>query len=49
MTTANKTINFMGSRMVATIFSALLIIGSIGSLAVNGLQFGLDFTGGMQI
>ncbi|MDN3639245.1 protein translocase subunit SecF [Simiduia curdlanivorans] len=49
MSIANKTINFMGSRIIATVFSALLLIGSIGSLAVNGLQFGLDFTGGMQI
>ncbi|BFM11125.1 protein translocase subunit SecF [Simiduia litorea] len=49
MSIANKTINFMGSRIIATIFSGLLLIGSIGSLAVNGLQFGLDFTGGMQI
>ncbi len=49
MTIANKVINFMGARMIATVISGLLILGSIGSLAVNGLAFGLDFTGGVQI
>ncbi|UTA49639.1 protein translocase subunit SecF [Simiduia sp. 21SJ11W-1] len=49
MTIAKKTINFMGARLVATVISGLLILGSIGSLAVNGLAFGLDFTGGVQI
>lgn len=44
-----KVINFMGQRKIAAVFSILLIIGSIASLAVNGLQFGLDFTGGTQI
>lgn len=44
-----KVINFMGKRWIATLFSALLIFGSIVSLTINGLQFGLDFTGGMQI
>lgn len=44
-----KSINFMGQRFVAIVFSAVLLIASIGSLAVNGLQFGLDFTGGLQV
>jgi preprotein translocase subunit SecF len=44
-----KSINFMGQRFVAIALSAVLLIGSIGSLAVNGLQFGLDFTGGLQV
>lgn len=46
---SKKVINFMGSRLFATVFSALLILGSIGSLVVNGLNFGLDFTGGLQV
>lgn len=46
---SNKVVNFMGTRLIATLFSALLILGSIGSLAVNGLNFGLDFTGGLQV
>lgn len=44
-----RIVNFMGQRKVALIFSAILLAGSIFSLAVNGLQFGLDFTGGLQI
>ncbi len=39
----------MKLRMVALIFSTLLIVGSIGSLAVNQLNWGLDFTGGTLI
>jgi preprotein translocase subunit SecF len=48
-TKLGKSIDFMGKRFIALTFSAILIIGSIASLAVNGLQFGLDFTGGLQI
>jgi preprotein translocase subunit SecF len=44
-----KMINFMGKRKIAAVFSVLLLLGSIASLAINGLQFGLDFTGGTQI
>ncbi|MGH1485680.1 MAG: protein translocase subunit SecF [Cellvibrionaceae bacterium] len=44
-----RIIDFMGQRFVAMLFSAILLVGSIVSLAVNGLQFGLDFTGGLQI
>lgn len=39
----------MGRRKLAAIFSTILLLASIASLAVNGLQFGLDFTGGTQI
>ena len=42
-------IDFMGRSKVALIFSIVLIVGSITSLAVNGLNFGLDFTGGTLI
>ncbi len=38
----------MGKRKFATIISAILIILSIGSFFVNGMRFGLDFTGGTQ-
>ena len=41
--------NFMGQRRIALIFSSILIIASITSLAVKGLNFGLDFTGGTLI
>ena len=44
-----KVINFMGQRMIAAVFSAVLLLGSIGSLAINGLNWGLDFTGGTLV
>jgi len=43
------TFDFMAKRKIALLFSALLIIGSISSLAIKGLNFGLDFTGGTLI
>jgi preprotein translocase subunit SecF len=42
-------IDFMNRSSVALIFSAILIVASITSLAVRGLNFGLDFTGGTLI
>ena len=42
-------IDFMGKRKVAFVVSAILMVLSIFSLAFNGLNFGLDFTGGMLI
>lgn len=44
-----KVIDFMGKRNLAMIFSLVLLIVSVGSLATRGLNFGLDFTGGAQI
>ena len=44
-----KVINFMGRRKLAAAFSLSFIFASIISLFINGLQFGLDFTGGTQI
>ena len=44
-----KVINFMGQRKLAAALSILLIIGSIASLAMQGLNFGLDFTGGTLV
>lgn len=43
------TFDFMGKRQIALAFSLLLIIASISSLAIKGLNFGLDFTGGTLI
>jgi len=42
-------IDFMGKRKLAMLFSTLLILISLGSLAVRGLNFGIDFTGGTII
>lgn len=42
-------IDFMSRSRIALIFSAILIVASITSLATRGLNFGLDFTGGTLI
>ena len=44
-----KVINFMGQRWIAVAFSILLLLASIGSLSVRGLNWGLDFTGGTLV
>jgi preprotein translocase subunit SecF len=44
-----ETVTFMKYRKIAMVFSAILMIASIASLAVNKLNFGLDFTGGTLI
>lgn len=41
--------NFMGKRKIAAVFSAILLLISISSLVMNGLNFGIDFTGGTMI
>jgi len=48
-TNSRKTIDFMGKRKLAMVFSILLIIISIGSIATKGLNLGIDFTGGYLI
>ena len=42
-------IDFLGGRRVPIILSAFLVAATIVSLAVNGLNFGLDFTGGTLV
>ncbi len=44
-----NTVNFMRLRIPALVLSTLLILGSLVSLAVNSLNWGLDFTGGTLI
>lgn len=46
---AMKVIPFMSKRMLALAFSGLLMLASVGSLVVQGLNFGLDFTGGTLV
>ena len=46
---SGTSINFMGQRKIALGLSVALIVLSIVSLAVRGLDFGLDFTGGTLI
>ncbi len=45
----SETVNFMRLRMPAMVLSTLLILGSLVSLGVNKLNWGLDFTGGTLI
>ncbi len=45
----NTTIDFMAQRKWAAILSTILMILSLASLAIYGLNWGLDFTGGTQI
>jgi len=42
-------IDFLGKRKIALIFSSILIVVSIASLAINGLKIGIDFTGGTLV
>lgn len=44
-----ETVNFMRYRKVAMVFSIILMLASIASLAINKLNFGLDFTGGVKV
>ena len=44
-----ETVAFMKYRKIAMIFSAILMIISVFSLATDKLNFGLDFTGGTLI
>jgi len=44
-----KVIDFMGQRKLAAALSIILLLAAVASLAINGLKFGLDFTGGTQI
>lgn len=46
---SNTRIPFMRQRRGAAIFSLIILIASILSLAVNGLNLGLDFTGGTLV
>lgn len=44
-----KPIDFMGFRKIASVLSITLIIISVALLAVRGLNYGLDFTGGTSV
>lgn len=46
---AQNTIDFMSRRNLALAFSAALLLVSIASLALRGLNLGIDFTGGTLV
>lgn len=43
------TIDFMAKRKIAAVFSIVLVVLSVVDLAINGLNLGLDFTGGTLV
>ena len=45
----NTHIDFMGKRFIALALSILIILISIASLTMRGLNFGIDFTGGTLV
>ena len=46
---AQTSIDFLGRRRSAVLISGLLIVISIMSIAIRGLNFGIDFTGGTLV
>ncbi len=45
----NTRIDFMGARLWTAVISLLLMLSSFAMLMYHGLNWGLDFTGGLQI
>ncbi len=45
----NTTIDFIHQRKLAFALSALMVLASIGSLLFQGLNFGIDFSGGTLV
>jgi len=45
----NSNIHFLGLRKFSAALAVLLVVASIALLATKGLNYGLDFTGGVQI
>jgi len=46
---ADVAIDFVGKRFFAYIFSALIVIGTLLSVAWQGLNYGIDFKGGILV
>ena len=49
MRMVTPSINFMAGRQIAALISIVAVVASIALLAINGLSFGLDFTGGSLV
>lgn len=45
----NSNINFLGMRKYSIAIAAFLMIASIGVIAAKGLNYGLDFNGGVSV
>ena len=42
-------INFLGVRKLAMTMSVVVLVAAVASLATRGLNFGVDFTGGVTV
>jgi preprotein translocase subunit SecF len=42
-------IDFLGARKFAAWFSAFLVLGTLASLGIRGMNYGIDFTGGTLV
>ena len=49
MAVLDLNLNFMGPRKIAGVASIVLVLASLASLAVNQVEWGLDFTGGSLV
>jgi len=45
----NPNVNFLGRRLIFFVFSAILVLSSIGVFSAKGMNYGIDFTGGIMI
>ncbi len=45
----NSNINFLSWRRVSIVISIVLVLASLGLILVRGLNYGLDFTGGVLV
>ncbi len=45
----NKNFNFLGQRYIAFMITAVMILGSIFLFGTKGLNYGIDFTGGVMM
>tara|TARA_R110000868_G_scaffold259361_2_gene517162 strand:+ start:31408 stop:32322 length:915 start_codon:yes stop_codon:yes gene_type:complete len=43
------TIDFIGKRKAAYIFSGIIFLASLGAIITKGLQYGIDFKGGKEL
>lgn len=46
---SNMNYDFMGKRKIAMLLSIVMVIASLASLGMKGLNFGIDFTGGTLV
>src|ERR1700739_1871327 len=45
----NSNINFLGWRKVSMTISAILVVIALAAIFIRGLNYGLDFTGGVLV